>query len=140
MKLAALPLLLAATLASAQTITFTESTANTCQIATTVCNGLPLDQGGTWQFVLENNVFSITSGNWKIQGAPGSGTGGLQVTLNTVTKSGAVGEIDFTWTATDQTTLAVYTGAAKVQAHYVTICSRHCWPTLRVDSAAIVVH
>jgi hypothetical protein len=133
-------LLFMSVFASAQTTTpnFTESTPQTCQVATTVCNGLPLDGGGKWQFILENNVFSITSGSFVVQGSPSTGTGGLQVTSNTVKKPpygqavGAKGEVDFDWTATDQATEQLYTGTAKVQAHWY---RNGRWLYFQVDSA-----
>lgn len=142
MRKTALPLLFLAltSLASAQTTTFTENTPQLCQLATANCNGLPLDQGGTWQMLLGNNFFSIYNTSFTVRGS-------LQVTSNTVVRSpalrGAVGpegQIEFDWTAADPITQQQYTGYATVQAHYVTECGRYCWPTLRVDSTKIFVN
>jgi hypothetical protein len=134
---------------AAQTTTFTESTPKLCLFGLT-CNGLPLDQGGAWQFVLSNSTFSISNSFFPgafICGNPASAScpGGLQVTANTVQippygTTGPEGEIDFNWTATDYYYPSlVYTGAAKVQAHYFKGCTRCLW-LLKVDSAAIVVN
>jgi hypothetical protein len=143
MRKIALPLLfllLLSVFSVAQTTPdFTESTAQTCQLATANCNGLPLDQGGTWQMLLGNNEFSISNVNFTVHG-------GLQVTSNTVPRLtayenvGPTGEIDFDWTATNPNTQVAYTGTAKVPAHYIRICGRYCRPTLKVDAAEIVVN
>ena len=123
--------------------TYTQSVAHNCQFATgyaDVCNGLPLDQGGTWQFIVANQAFSINSNGFYIFGNPGNpGTGGLRVTKDTITYA-APGELDFTWVATDPTSGRKCAGNAVVLGHYTKGCNNHgCWHTLVVDSATIMV-
>ena len=135
-------LLMLAQFAVAQT-TYTQSVSHSCQFATgyaDVCNGLPLDQGGTWQFIVANQAFSINSNGLYIFGNPGNpGTGGLTVSKDTITYS-TPGELDFTWVATDPGTGHKYGGNAVVRGRYTKGCNNHgCWHTLVVDSATITV-
>ena len=57
MKYLPLCLLFLATFAVAQE--YTQSTTFGCNQQ--VCNGLPLDQGGTWQFIEANRAFSVSN-------------------------------------------------------------------------------
>jgi hypothetical protein len=143
---------------AAQSPTFKQSTAANCSPGSgyaggNVCNGLPLDGGGDWQFIEVNQAFSIYStegSGFYIFGNPGNpGTGGLTVTSDTIPAPpyctykhscpGAEGEIDLTWAAEDPNTSVHYTGSAKVFGHYVRSCPFRCSSTLRVDAADIFV-
>jgi hypothetical protein len=68
MKRFALPVLLMslASFAVAQTPAYTTSVSFGCNGL--VCNGVPLDHGGTWQFIMQNQAFSINSNGFYIFG------------------------------------------------------------------------
>jgi len=138
-------LLMLAVSASAQTTTYTESVVHSCQFATgsaDVCNGMPLDQGGTWQFIVANETFSISRPGFYICGNPASTgcPGGLHITSDTIFFN-SPGELNFTWAALDPITKQPYSGSAIVFGHYTKGCNNHgCWHTLVVDSATVTVN
>ena len=133
---------------SAQT-TYTQSTPFACNQQ--VCNGLPLDQGGTWQFIRQNSTFSLSSGGFYIAGNPGSATfpGGIeQITEDTITFpncfpypcAGPEGSLAFTWKAEDVNG-KTYTGTVSLRGHQVEHGNNHGhWYVLVVDMATITVN
>jgi hypothetical protein len=151
-KLNYLPLLLMFGVVSAfgQTPAYTQNTTFGCNQE--VCNGLPLDQGGTWQFIL-NGTFSLASNGFYIFGNPGNpGSGGIsnvqdgmqlpnrcegrigQVTI------GPEGPLTFAYAAVNNDRSLHYTGHVVVQGHQVSHCALHGPYYQRVvDSAQIFI-
>lgn len=148
-----LTILLMSLASFAQTPAYTQSTSFACNGVT--CNGLPLDQGGTWQFIKLNQAFSITSGMFYIYGNPGSGTGGVSDWVDAIPNppnlylngsTGGEGLLTFSWTAVNADGSAQYTGHATTQGHKVRHCikpprgSASCSTQLIVDDAEIFIN
>jgi hypothetical protein len=146
MKLRAfLPVLLLSS-AFAQTPAYTTSVSFGCNQET--CNGIPLDQGGFWQFIELNQAFSIYSNGFYIYGNPGNpGSGGMSNINDQVPEPplhngavGAEGTITFTYAAVNSDRSLHYTGHVYVTGHEVKHCNQHgCWDQLIVDGAQIYI-
>ena len=132
----------------AQAPAYTQNQSFACNQET--CNGLPLDQTGTWQFILGNGAFSISSNGFFIYGNPGNpGTGGITNVQDKIPEPpnlyqngsvGAEGTLTFDWAAVNSTLSLHYTGHAKVGGHEVRHCFLHgCWDQMIVDSANIYI-
>ena len=162
----ALPLLLTISLSMfAQTPNYTQRNSVSCWNGSQpphghsdyyVCNGLPLDQGGVWQFG-SNGMFAIDSfapdgSQFYIAGSPGNpGTGGvdsiifhvpLPVPHDPKPSTGAEGTYRMTWTATADATAGQqqYTGSAGGKAHLIRVCTRTCVNTMWIDTAKISIN
>jgi hypothetical protein len=136
-----------------QTPEYTQSTSFACNQET--CNGLPLDQGGQWQFIEANSAFSLyhedSSGHiiFGMFGNPGNpGTGGisnLQDQIpeppNTNGASGAEGQLTFNYSAVDYSNNSIhYNGRVVANGHEVRHCFRGCWDVMIVDDAQIYIN
>jgi hypothetical protein len=137
-----------------QTPAYTQSQSFACNQET--CNGLPLDQGGNWQFIEANSTFSLyhedASGNiiFGMYGNPGNpGTGGISNLLdkipeppNTNGASGAEGQLTFNYSAVDYSNSSIhYNGHVVANGHEVRHCFIHgCWDQMIVDNARIYIN
>ena len=137
-----------------QTPAFTQSQSFGCNQE--VCNGLPLDQGGHWQFIEANGAFSLyttdASGNiiFGIYGNPGNpGTGGISNLQDNIPEppyyqngaSGGEGQLTFKYSAVDYSNKSIhYNGHVVVHGHEVRHCWLHgCWDQMIVDNAQIYI-
>lgn len=142
-------LILAMSLPSlAQTPAYTQSTSFACNQET--CNGLPLDQGGQWQFILANQAFSISCNGFVIHGNPGNpGSGGISAVQDNIPEPatpypngslGAEGSLTFNWAAVNSDRSLHYTGHVLLYGHEVRHCYLHgCWDQMIVDDARIYI-
>jgi hypothetical protein len=139
-----LPLFLLLLLSSAfaQTPSYTTSAIYGCNGST--CNGVPLDQGGTWQFIEANRAFSLDNvdpitGNvaMYIYGNPGNlatsnpqtgQAGGMYNIVDQIPappnlwqngSTGAMGTLTFDWGAVNADGSHYYVGHAVVQGYRV---------------------
>jgi hypothetical protein len=138
--LPALFLLLSSIFAVAQTPAYTTSVSFGCNGI--VCNGVPLDQGGVWQFIELNQAFSVDNivngvSVLYIYGNPGNlstynpvtgAPGGMQNISDQIPpppnlylngSTGAEGTLTFNWGAISSNGTTYYTGHAVVQGHRV---------------------
>jgi hypothetical protein len=133
---------------------FTQSQRFGCNQET--CNGLPLDQGGQWQFIEADGAFSLyhkdASGNiiFGMYGNPGNpGTGGLSNVQDKIPEppsyqngaSGGEGQLTFNYSAVDYYDKSIhYNGHVVVHGHEVRHCFLHgCWDQMIVDDAQIYI-
>ena len=147
-------LLLVGTVSQGQTPVYTQSQSFGCNQET--CNGLPLDQGGQWQFIEANAAFSLyhedPSGHiiFGMYGNPGNpGTGGisnLQDRIpeppNTNGASGGEGQLTFNYSAVDYSNNSIhYNGHVVANGHEIRHCFLHgCWDQMIVDGAQIYIN
>jgi hypothetical protein len=119
-------LLLLSSALFAQTPAYTTSVTFGCN--QNVCNGVPLDQGGTWQFIEANQAFSIYSNGFFVFGNPGNpGSGGMSSIVDQIPQPplrkngsvGAVGTITFNWAAVNSDRSLHYTGHVVVEGQRV---------------------
>lgn len=132
------------------------------------CNGIPLAQGGTWQFIEANAAFSLYSTGIGMFGNPGnpstynppctytagscanSTPGGLSNVVDTIPEPpfrngavGASGTITFNYqavTCNQPCSQTTYFGHVKVTGHEVKHCNQHgCWDQMIVDIADIYI-
>jgi hypothetical protein len=130
-----------------QTTAYTQSVSHGCNQQ--VCNGLPLDQGGVWQFILANLCFSINSNGFLIFGYPGNpGTGGITNVVNNIPlpptnangSTGGEGILTFDWAAVNSDGSKHYTGHVVVSGHQVKHWGLHgSYNQLIVDDAQIFI-
>ena len=114
-----------ASFAVAQTPAYTTSVSFGCNGL--VCNGVPLDQGGVWQFIILNQAFSINSNGFYIFGNPGNpGSGGMSNIVDGIPAPpringavGAQGTLTFDWAAVNPDRSLHYAGHVIVQGHKV---------------------
>ena len=134
-----------------QTPAFTQSQSFGCNQE--VCNGLPLDQGGHWQFIEANGAFSLyttdASGNiiFGIYGNPG--TGGISNLQDKIPEppfykngaSGGEGLVTFDFSAVYYNNKSIhYIGHVVALGHEVRHCWLHgCWDQMIVDNAQIYI-
>jgi hypothetical protein len=137
----ALLLLLMSGICIAQTPAYTQNQSFACNQE--VCNGLPLDQGGVWQFILANGTFSLNSNGFFIFGNPGNpGSGGITNVQDGIPEPSRGGEgiLTFNWAAINSGRTQHYMGHAVVNGHEVRHCSNHgCWDQMIVYSAQIYI-
>lgn len=146
MKRSALSLVVLALLVSsaafAQSVpaAYTESKEYVCDQE--VCNGAPLDGGGTWQFILANRTISFSPTNGlDLCGNPASTAcpGGITLICDhtiypTQPGRGPQGVLTFRWTAVERGDLSVrHSGYSVVNGFQTKKCFLHgCWFVLTI--------
>jgi hypothetical protein len=130
-----------------QTPAYTQSVSYACNQET--CNGLPLDQGGTWQFILANGAFSLNCNGFFIFGNPGNpGSGGITNVQDNIPEpplyknlaSGGEGQLAFSFAAVNSDGSMHYVGHVVANGHEVRHCYLHgCWDQTIVDFAQIFI-
>ena len=114
-----------------------------------VCNGIPLDQGGSWQFILSNGTFSLSpTGGDGICGNPASTNcpGGISnvhdgIPFQTVVGAGPDGTLTFDFSAVDTDDGSTHSGSVVVMGFQTRKCYwRTCWDYLTIKSAALKVN
>jgi hypothetical protein len=159
-------LLLLLSSAFALTQTYTQSVSKGCNQM--VCNGLPLDQGGVWQFIEQNQTFSIDNvvngaivlyvygnpGNLATYNPVTGAPGGMHNVDDKIPpppnlyldgSTGAEGTLTFNWGAISSNGHTYYVGHATVEGHNVrhhaqgSRGSGSYYTQLVVDSAVIPI-
>lgn len=125
----------------AQTPAYTQSVLFGCN--QNVCNGIPLDGGGTAQFIEANGAFSISSSVSIFGNGGNPGSGGMSNVQDKIPypprinyAKGADGTITFSWAAVNSDRSLHYTGHTTAQGYRESHCNNHgCWVQLFLENS-----
>jgi hypothetical protein len=125
---------------SAQTPNYTQSVSHACNVSNEiVCLNLPVDQGGTWGFIVCGE-FELVSGAVTLQGGNICSSWTDTMPEPKLPGVGGQGTFSFTFTANNPDHSLHYVGHVTGIGHEVRRCVHTgCWDQTVVDSAEIFI-